>query len=108
MIPAANGPCPAMNARAGVGTTPTMWTSTPEARRAGGDGRHEHVARSARVLADHDRPAATDQPVGDGPAEGVRERRLQVDVGDAADPVGAEQAGHGRSAPRPRATRTAR
>ena len=29
MIPAANGPEPAMYASAGVGTTPTMWTSTP-------------------------------------------------------------------------------
>ena len=29
MIPAANGPLPAMNARAGVGMTPTTWTSTP-------------------------------------------------------------------------------
>ncbi len=30
-----------------------------QARRAGGDGRHEHVARPARVLADDDRAAAT-------------------------------------------------
>src|SRR5437016_4651504 len=29
MIPAANSPSPARNARAGVGTTPTWWTSTP-------------------------------------------------------------------------------
>ena len=29
MIPAANPPPPARNARAGVGTTPTAWTSTP-------------------------------------------------------------------------------
>ena len=29
MIPAANGPSPAMNARAGVGTTPTTCASTP-------------------------------------------------------------------------------
>ena len=29
MIPAANGPSPVMNARAGVGTTPTTWASTP-------------------------------------------------------------------------------
>src|SRR5689334_6720264 len=29
MTPAANGPLPVMYARAGVGTTPTTWTSTP-------------------------------------------------------------------------------
>ena len=29
MIPAANSPEPARNASAGVGTTPTRWTSTP-------------------------------------------------------------------------------
>ena len=73
-----------------------------EARRAGGDRRDEHVARPARVLADDDRASAAGQSMGDGPAEGIGRRRLEVDVGDTADPVGAEQARHWRVSPPPR------
>ena len=75
-----------------------------EAGRPGDDGGHEHVARAARVLADDDRPAAADQPMGDRAPEGVGQGRLEVDVGDAADAVGAEQAGHRRQRRRRRAT----
>ena len=39
-------------------------------------------------------PPVPDEPVRGRPAEGVGEGRLEVDVGDAADPVGAEEAGH--------------
>ena len=94
MIPAANGPFPAMNARAGVGHDADDVDVDAEARRAGRDGGHEHVARAARVLADDDRPAAPDQPMGDRPPEGVGEGRPELDVGDAADAIRAEQAGH--------------
>ena len=73
-----------------------------EARRAGGDGRHEHVARPARVLSDDDRAARPGQTMGDRPSEGVGDGGLQVDVGDTADPVGAEQARHRRLSRRPR------
>ena len=38
--------------------------------------------------------AATRQTRGHGPSEGVRERRLEVLVGDAADAVGAEESAH--------------
>ena len=37
-------------------------------------------------------PPATGEPMCDGPPEGEGERRLEVDVGDAADAIGAEQA----------------
>ena len=107
MIPAANGADSGdERERRRRARRPTMWTSTPEARRPGGDRGHEHVARAARVLADDDRPAVPDQSVGDGPAEGVGRRRLEVDVGDAADPVRAEQASH-RSVSLPTAMATA-
>ena len=68
-----------------------------EARRAGRDGGHEHVARAARVLADEDAPPGPDQVLRGRPAERVGQGRLEVDVGDATDAVGAEQAGHGVS-----------
>ena len=41
-------------------------------------------------------PPGLDEAMRGRPAEGVRQRRLEVDVGDAADAVGAEQAGHRR------------
>ena len=72
-----------------------------EAARPGGDGRHEHVARSTGVLADDDRPTRPDEAMGDGPPEGVGRGRLEVDVGDAADAIGAEQASHRRLSRRP-------
>ena len=82
----------------GSGTTPASWTSTPDARRAGRDRRDEHVARAPGVLADDERAARADEVVGGGPAEGVGEGRLEVDVGDAADPVRAEESGHRQGA----------
>ena len=63
---------------------------------AGRDGGHEHVARAPRVLAHDQGPTRPDQAVGGRPTEAVGESRFQVDVRDTADPVGAEQAGHGR------------
>ncbi len=63
-----------------------------ERGRARGDGRDEHVTRPARVLAHHDRAAGAGEPVRGGPAEGVGEGGLEIDVGDATDAVGAEQA----------------
>ena len=99
MIPAANGPCPAMNARAGVGTTPTMWTSTPmlvaPAAMAATNMSPERRVSWPTTIA----PPRPDEPMGDRPAERVGEGRLQVDIGDTADPVGAEQAGHRVSLP---------
>ena len=94
MIPAAKSPWPARNARAGVGTTPTWWTSTPmlvaPAAIAATNMSHER-----RVSwPDDERAARPDEPMGGRPAEGVRDRRLEVDVRDAADPVGAEEPGH--------------
>ena len=40
-------------------------------------------------------PPGPDEPVRRRPPEGERRRRLEVDVGDPADAVGAEQAWHG-------------
>ena len=94
MIPAAKSPVPARNASAGVGTHAGEVDVGAEARRAGRDRGHEHVARAARVLADDERAARAGELVRRRPAEGVGERRLQVDVGDAADPVRAEEARH--------------
>ena len=48
-------------------------------------------------------PPRADQAVGGRAAERVGEGRLEVDVGDTADPVGAEEAGH-RSVSLPTAT----
>ena len=66
-----------------------------QARGPGRDRRDEHVARPAGVLAQHDRAAGAGHLVGDGPPQGERERRPEVDVGDAPDPVRAEEAAHG-------------
>ena len=63
-----------------------------QAGRAGRDGRHEHVPRAPGVLADDDAAARLDQPLRGRPAEGIGHRRLEVDIRDTADPVGAEQA----------------
>ena len=70
-----------------------------EARRAGCDRRNEHVAGSARVLPDDDRPTATDELVRHRATQRVGRRRLEVDVGDPTDAVGSEQAGHAVSRP---------
>ena len=66
-----------------------------QARRAGRDRGHEHVARAPRVLPDDDGAARPDEALRRRAAERERGRGLQVDVGDAADAVGAEQAWHG-------------
>ena len=94
MIPAANGPLPGHEREGRRRHDADDVDVDAEARRAGRDGRHEHVARATRVLARRRSPHRDRRAVGDGPAERVGEGRLQVDVGDAADPVGAEQAGH--------------
>ena len=98
MIPAANGPVAGDERERRRRHDADDVDVDAEARRPGDDGGHEHVARPARVLADDDRPATTGQAMRDRPPERVGEGRLQLDVGDAADAVGAEQAGHG-SAP---------
>jgi len=72
-----------------------------QAGRSGRDRGHEHVPRSTSVLADDDRSSPPDQAVRDGSPEGVGGRRLQVDVGNPADAVRAEEAGHRRFSPRP-------
>ena len=81
-----------MNARAGVGTTPTTCTSTPRlvapATMADTNMSPERRVSWPTTIDS----AATGEPMRDGAPERVRERRLQVDVGDAADAVGAEQA----------------
>ena len=65
-----------------------------EARRAGDDGRDEHVPRAAGVLADDDGCTGLGQPTRRRPAEGVGRGRPQVDIGDATDAVRAEQSSH--------------
>ena len=65
-----------------------------EARRTGSDRGDEHVAGSPGVLAHHQRAVGTHEPMGRRAAERVGQRRLQVDVRDAADSIGAEEAGH--------------
>ena len=63
-----------------------------QAGRPGRDGRHEHVAGTAGVLADDDAAARADQSLRGRTAEGIGHRRLEVDIRDTADPIGAEQA----------------
>ena len=65
-----------------------------EARRTGRDRGDEHVAGSPGVLAHDQRTSGTHEPVGRRAAERVGERRFQVDVRDAADSIGTEEAGH--------------
>ena len=108
MIPAASVPSAARNASAGVGTTPDDVDRHAQARRAGGDGGHEHVARATGVLADDDGSARADEVLGRRATERERGRGLQVDVRDAADAVGAEQAWHGWSFPLERGWATVR
>ena len=88
--PRGEGAVRARYASAGVGTTPTTWTSTP---------RLVAPAVSAATNMSPDRrvswPTTIDppphQPVRGRPPEGVGDGRLQVDVGDAADTVRAEE-----------------
>ena len=68
-------------------------------RHAGHDGGHEHVARTARIAADEDRPAERHQRLDGRPPERLREGGLEIDVGLAADAVGAEQSSHRVRAP---------
>ena len=65
-----------------------------EARGAGRDGGDEHVSGAPGVLADDERAAPADKVVRRRPAEGVGERRLQLDVRDATDPVRPEEPRH--------------
>ena len=65
-----------------------------QARGAGGDGGHEHAARAPGVLADHHGAARPRQLVRNGATERVGDGGPEVDVGDAADPVRAEEASH--------------
>ena len=91
MIPAANGAGPGEVGEGRRRDDADDVDVDAEAGRAGRDGGHEHVARAARVLADDDGAAGAAQAVRRRPAEGVGEGRLEVDVGDAADAVGAEE-----------------
>ena len=97
MIPAAKSPCAGEERERRRRDDAGDVDVRAQARRAGGDRGHEHVARAARVLADDQRAARPDEAVRGRPPEGVGERRLQVDVGDAADAVGAEEACHVRA-----------
>jgi hypothetical protein len=65
-----------------------------EARRTGRDRGDEHVPGSPGVLAHDQRAIGTHEPVGRRAAERVGQRRLQVDVRDAANSIGTEEAGH--------------
>ena len=82
------------------GRTPTWWTSTPRlvapAVIAATNMSPERRVSWPTTIA----PPGPDELVGRRPAERVGDRRLQVDVGDAADPVGAEEAGHATARPR--------
>ena len=99
MIPAANGPEPGDVRERRRRDDPDDVDVDPQARRPGDDGGHEHVPGAPRVLAHDDRAARSGQAMRDRPAEGVGGGRAEVDVGDPADPIGAEQAGHGRQPP---------
>ena len=107
MIPAANVAAAGEERERRRGHDADQVDVDAHARRPGRDRRHEHVARAAGVLADDERAARPDELVGRRPAEGVGEGRLEVDVGDAADPVGAEEAGHRQGACRSTGTATA-
>ena len=61
---------------------------------AGRERGDEHVAGAPGVLPDHHAAATAVEQVGDRAAEVVGQGRGQVDVGDAPDPVGAEQPPH--------------
>ena len=102
-----------------MGQTPSAVDVSAGAGASGHQRGHEHVARAAGVLAHEDVSTGSRQPGGDGSAEGVGERRLEVLVGDAADAVGAEEvaqdaadtvtrtvSGVMRTASRPRGVRT--
>ena len=65
---------------------------------AGHQRRHQHVARATRVLAHQDAATRAGQAGGDGAAQRVGQRGLEVLVGDAADAVGAEEVAHEASA----------
>ena len=66
----------------------------PHAGRPGRDRGHEHVPGTSRVLADDDRVAGSHEPFCGGAPKRECRRWAQVDVGDATDPVRAEQARH--------------
>ncbi len=61
---------------------------------AGHERGHEHVSGAPRVLAHQDAATRPGQAEGDGTPQGVRQRRLQILVGDPADAIGAEEAVH--------------
>ena len=94
MIPAAKSPVPARNARAGVGTQPAIRTSAPRLVAPAAIAETNMSPGAARVLPDDELAALADEPMGGGAPERVGEGRLELDVGDAADPVGPEEAGH--------------
>src|SRR4051794_34171025 len=58
----------------------------------------EHVAGSARVLADEDRASRPDQLRGRGAAEVIGQLGMQFHVRDAANAVGAKKSAHGDGA----------
>ena len=62
-----------------------------EARRRGGN---QHVARSTRVLPDHDSTARRLEQVPYRSSQVIGKGRRQVHVGNAADAVGPEEATH--------------
>ena len=94
MIPPMNIPRPARKARAGVGHDADRVDVDAEARRPGRDGGHEHVAGATRVLADDERSPIGPEVARGGSTEVEGEGRLEVDVGDATDPIRPEQSWH--------------
>ena len=66
----------------------------PEAGRAGRDGGDEHVPGPPGVLADDQRAAVGPEMARRGSTQVEGEGGLEIDVGDAADPIGPEQSWH--------------
>ena len=89
---------------AGVGSGPTSTTSMPMVMKPGGQRRFEHVAGEPRVLADHDEMLvrAVVKAFADRHRDLERRfRRHRLDIGGAADAVGAEKLARHRATDTP-------
>ena len=63
-------------------------------RQARGDGRHQHVAGPARVLAYHDSATERLEQVTNRASQVVGEGRRQVEIRDATYSIGSEESTH--------------